>query len=142
MTDDEWKKRRDLVDEEMKRRLEDERRQEALKERTQSKFLNGPDTSQPSGPTEAVAREEQEKAIRKLFAERREEARQVNEEYRERERRKTIDGIRDAEMGDLLNEETARIQAKWDERLAERQAQLDREERERLERLRAIYERD
>lgn len=142
MTDDEWKKRRDLVDEEMKLRLEDERRREALKERTQSKFLTGPDAAQQDNPAEAVAREEQEQAIKKLFDQRREEAKQVNEEFREKELRKTTGGIKDPEMGELLRDETARINAEWAKRNKERQEQLDREERDRLERLRAIYERD
>lgn len=125
-------------DDEEKRAAERMLRSHADQQR--SKFLGQEKTVEtPKLPEEAVSYEEQERAIRALFDKRREEAKEVNAEFRAKELVKATGGINDPEMAETLRAERQRIEEKWAKQEAERLAAIARDEQARLDRLRDLY---
>lgn len=76
------------------------------------------------------------------FEDRREEVREFCAERREAEIEKTVGGIDDPDMAEVVAEQTREVEEKWAKLEADRLEAIDREQQLYLERTRALYGRE
>jgi hypothetical protein len=128
----------------LKREAEAARIRQSAEDMAKSAFLGLAAQPQKVEPTtfEPVSMEEHQRLERERFDRRREEVRQAYEEQRQKRIELTTGGINDAEMTQTIAKEIAEINRDVAQKLADRLAKIDEEERQRLERLQRSYGRD